>query len=204
MKCPKCQTTVPERSSCVACGFSFYAQLDEAAVAHLAADPDGKNIQLPSGRVIRIPEEHNLVPTIMPLTRAQKNKNLLMAFLFLVLIIITLMVIGYLSLAVDIGFIWVFVVMFVLALSWKMIAHMIDFFNGEAEVYTDRLIESERYRVGTGYRAIYYRAYFEQLGQISISANDHYAAIPGALYTLRYAKKSHLLLDIVQVASSAE
>ncbi|MBM7845863.1 hypothetical protein [Herpetosiphon giganteus] len=204
MKCPKCQKLVPDRSRCAECGFQFYAQLDDAAVAHVAADPDGKNIQLPSGRMIRIPEEHKLVPTIMPLTRAQKNKNLLMAFLFLVLIVITLMVIGYLSLAVDIGFIWIFVLMFGLALSWNMIAHVIDFFNGEAEVYTDRLIETERYRVGTGYRSIYYRAYFEQLGQISISANDHYEAIPGALYRLSYAKKSHLLLDIVQVGSSAE
>ncbi|WP_110514101.1 hypothetical protein [Herpetosiphon llansteffanensis] len=201
MKCPKCQTTVPDHSSCVACGFPFYAQLDDAAVAHGAADPDGKNIQLPSGRVLRIPEEHNLVPTITPLTRAQKNKNLLMAFLFLVLIVITLMVIGYLSLAVDIGFIWIFVVMFVLALSWKMIAHVIDFFNGEAEVYTDRLIETERYRSRSKHPRIYYFGYFEQLGQISISANDHYAAIPGALYKLSYAKKSHLLLNIVQVAS---
>ncbi|KPL81933.1 hypothetical protein [Herpetosiphon geysericola] len=201
MKCPKCQTIVPDRSRCGACSFPFYAQLDEAKVLHLATHPDGKSIRLPSGRFISIPEDHNLVPMIMPLTHAQKNKHLLMALLFLVLIVITLMVIGYLSLAVDIGFIWVFVVIFGLALSWQMIAHLIDFFNGEAEVYVDRLIETERYCARYERRRIYYFGYFEQLGRVSISVNDHYAAIPGTLYRLSYAKASHHLLDVVQVDS---
>ncbi|KPL81934.1 hypothetical protein [Herpetosiphon geysericola] len=202
MKCPKCQKLVPDRSRCVECGFPFYVQLDEAAVAHLATHPGGESVRLPSGRYISIPTDHNLEPTIMPLTRAQKNKHLLIALASLAALFVAMLIVGYLIKLGDFGFILAFVGILGLAAGWMLVAHLLDFFNGVAEVYIDRLIETQRYRFKHQQSKAHYYGYFEQLGRVNISANDHYAAIPGALYRLSYGKASQRLLDMVQVDGS--
>lgn len=204
MKCPKCQKIVPDRSRCVECGFPFYVELDDAAVAHLAIHPGGASVRLPSGRYISLPNGHNLVPTIKPLTHAQKKKHLLIALASLAALFVAMLIVGYLIQVGDFGLILAFVAIVGLAAGWLMIAHLIDFFNGVAEVYVDRLIETQRYREKYKRQRIHYFGYFEQFGRVDISANDHYAAIPGALYRLSYGKASQRLLDMVRVDGSLD
>ncbi len=198
MKCPKCQKIVPDRSRCVECGFPFYVQLDDAAVAHLATHSAGESVRLPSGRYISVPTDHNLAPTIMPLTRAQKKKHLLIALSSLAALFVAMLIVGYLIQVGDFGFILAFVGIFGLIMGAQMVAHLNDFFNGVAEVYVDRLIEIQSFHRRSQNITVFY-GYFEQLGRVIIRRQDFHAAVAGAVYKLTYAQTNNHLLDMVQV-----